>query len=120
MRRLLSLPAALILIAALGAGVASADPVDGPNSLLLVGTCDDGSTWSTWVTPAHGAVLLDTSSTTVAVTLALKLYSNGQLFEDFVRKPAEKIPAGLTTVCSGYVLGDPSITFWQLSLVTPV
>jgi hypothetical protein len=119
MRRLLSLPAALMLIVALGTGLASADPVNGHNSLLLFGTCDDGATWSYWVTPAAGHAVLDTSSTTNTVTLAIKLWYDGDLFVDETSTEAGKIPANLLTECTGYVVDDPLVTFWELSLITP-
>lgn len=119
MHRWISLPVALLLTAMLGVGGASADPVNGHKTLALVGTCDNGATTSIWVTAAAGHAVLDTSSTTNTVTLALKLYSNGQVFVDFALPQSGHIPARLTTECSGYVLGDPSSTFWSLSLITP-
>jgi hypothetical protein len=119
MRRLLSVPAALALTIFVGIGLASADPIRGHNSLLLVGTCDNGTTTSIWVTPARGHAVLDTSSTTNTVTIDLRLYSNGVLIADFVGPEADNVPVRLTTVCTGAVLGDPSSTFWELAIVTP-
>ena len=118
-RRLSSIPAALLLIAVVGAGAASADPINGRNTLFLVGTCDNGNTTSVWVTPAAGHAVMDAASTTNTVTLALQLYSNDELVVDFALPEAGHVPARLTTECSGYVLGDPTSTFWSLSLITP-
>ena len=119
MRRLLSIPAALVLTIVVGIGLASADPIRGRNSLLLVGTCDNGTTTSIWVTMAHGHATLDTSSTTNTVAIELQLFSSGSLIADIVAPQADNVPVRLTTVCTGAVLGDSSSTFWALSIITP-
>jgi hypothetical protein len=119
MRRFLSIPVALILIAVLGAGVASADPVNGRNSFVINATCD-GATGILWVSPAHGHAFMDTGSTTNTVVVALTFYDKEDVVLFSITSPsADAIPAALLTTCTGDVPGTDGWTFSQLVLITP-
>jgi hypothetical protein len=112
MRRLLSLPAALILTAALGAGMASADP-GGPNLQPPITLhCTGGLTVavSQGTATNRGRVPWAIDSTSVFVTAYLAFTNGTDTFVVFDSKPGLKdlitctgdVGGGFTVIATGF------------------
>jgi hypothetical protein len=72
------------------------------------------------VSPASGAAVLDTTSTTVQVTFSLTVTDPlGEIGGSFTVPLSGKIPLRKLTNCSGTVIGTSAVTYSAQVLVTP-
>jgi hypothetical protein len=108
-------------IALIGPAVAAnADPVNSSNTLALREQCSNGRTYTFLVSPASGAAVLDTNSTTVQVTFSLEVSDPlNELGGSFGIPLRVGMPASKLTSCAGSVIGTQAVTFMAQVLLTP-